>query len=194
MFSTHHKLFSPKYYPSDEEVRITMPKQWLERLIIKFRFTVVESDASRAELLEFVETLRHECENKSLYEAWQFCGGINDWYTNWPHLMKLWQKVLVISSNIAISESGFSKQNVINSPLVRFIEIKHFGCFDVSIIMQNKVREYKLEGTIWVMVKHEEMGNSYFGLNILRRLVSCIFIYKRTWSDHQFCVKKLRFS
>ena len=85
------KLFSPKYYPSDEEVRITMSEQWLERLIIKFRFTAVESDASRAKLLEFVETLRHECENKSLYEAWQFCGGINEWYTNWPHLMKLWQ-------------------------------------------------------------------------------------------------------
>jgi hypothetical protein len=31
---------------------------------------MVENDASRAELLEFVETLRHECENKSLNEAW----------------------------------------------------------------------------------------------------------------------------
>ena len=49
----------------------------------------VECDASRAELLEFVETSRHECENKSLYEAWQFCRGINEWYTNQPHLMKL---------------------------------------------------------------------------------------------------------
>jgi hypothetical protein len=36
---------------------------------------IVESDASRAELLEFVETLRHECENKSMYEAWQFLWG-----------------------------------------------------------------------------------------------------------------------
>jgi hypothetical protein len=33
-------------------------------------------------LLEFVETLRHKCENKSLYEAWQFCEGINKSYTN----------------------------------------------------------------------------------------------------------------
>ena len=30
------QLFSPKYYPIDEEVRITMSEQWLERLIIKF--------------------------------------------------------------------------------------------------------------------------------------------------------------
>ena len=47
----------------------------------------LKSDASRVELLKFVKTLRHECENKLLYEAWQFCEGINEWYTNWPHLM-----------------------------------------------------------------------------------------------------------
>jgi hypothetical protein len=75
------KLFNPKYYPSDE-VHITISQQGLERLIINFGLMVVESDVSRAKLLEFVETLRHECENKSLYEAWQFCGGINEWYTN----------------------------------------------------------------------------------------------------------------
>ena len=85
------KLFSPRYYPSDE-VHITISQQGLERLIINFGLMAVESDANRTELLEFVETLRHACENKSLYEAWQFCGGINGWYTNWPHLMKLWQK------------------------------------------------------------------------------------------------------
>ena len=43
--------------------------------------TTVENDASRVELLEFVESLRYECGNKSLYEAWQICGGINKWYT-----------------------------------------------------------------------------------------------------------------
>jgi hypothetical protein len=63
----------------------------LERwLIMKFGLTAVESDTNRAELLEFVKTLRHECESQSLYEAWQFCGGVNEWYTNEPHLMKLW--------------------------------------------------------------------------------------------------------
>jgi hypothetical protein len=49
------KLLNPKYYPSDEEVHITMSKQHLERLIVKFGLMVVERDASRAELLEFVE-------------------------------------------------------------------------------------------------------------------------------------------
>ena len=63
------KLFSPKYYPSDEEIHITVSKWWLESLIMKFGSTVVECDASRAYLFDFVETTRHECENKSLYET-----------------------------------------------------------------------------------------------------------------------------
>ena len=41
----------------------------MKRLIIKFGLMTVESFAIKAELLEFLETLRHECENKSLYEA-----------------------------------------------------------------------------------------------------------------------------
>ena len=45
-----------------------MSHQWLKRLIVKFGLTVVENDASRAELIEFVETLRHECENKKMVE------------------------------------------------------------------------------------------------------------------------------
>jgi len=38
----------------------------------------LKSDASRVKLFKFVKTLRHECENKLLYEAWQFCEGINE--------------------------------------------------------------------------------------------------------------------
>ena len=46
-----------------------MSKQWLESLIIRSGLMAVESDASRAELLECVETLRHECENITFYKA-----------------------------------------------------------------------------------------------------------------------------
>lgn len=66
-------FLSPKCYPTDEEVNITMVEQWLKKFIKKFGLMLVESDASRANLLEFVETLKHECENKSFYEAWWFC-------------------------------------------------------------------------------------------------------------------------
>ena len=44
------KLFKLEYYLSNEEVCITMSKQWLERLIIDFGSMAVESDARRAEL------------------------------------------------------------------------------------------------------------------------------------------------
>ena len=35
----------------------------------KFGLMAVESDASKVELFEFVETLRHRSKNKPLYEA-----------------------------------------------------------------------------------------------------------------------------
>ena len=78
-------------------------KIWIDNVQLKG----IQVELNWVELLEFVETLRHECENKSLYEAWQFCGGFNEWYSNWPHLMKLWQKILVIPLSIAICEGDF---------------------------------------------------------------------------------------
>jgi hypothetical protein len=44
-------------------------RHWLERLTSKFKLLEVQRDASRDELHEFVETLRHKWENKSLLEA-----------------------------------------------------------------------------------------------------------------------------
>ena len=46
-----------------------MSKHWLEKSSIKFEFIAVERDAHRAKLLEFLKTLRHECEDRELYEA-----------------------------------------------------------------------------------------------------------------------------
>jgi hypothetical protein len=57
-------LLSPKYYPIEEETCINMCEQWLEKLTSKFKFVEAQRDASKGELLEFVETLRHECANK----------------------------------------------------------------------------------------------------------------------------------
>jgi hypothetical protein len=64
----HINFFNPKYYPSDEEDYITMSEQWLKGLILKFGLMMVESDLRRAELLEFVQILRHGYENISFYE------------------------------------------------------------------------------------------------------------------------------
>lgn len=46
-----------------------MSKVMTGEFYYKFGLTIVESDASRAELLEFVDTLRHELENKFLHKA-----------------------------------------------------------------------------------------------------------------------------
>ena len=63
---------------------------------------MVESNPSRVVSFEFVQNLRHEFENKSLYKARQFFGGINEWYDDWPHFMGLWQSILVITSSVTI--------------------------------------------------------------------------------------------
>ncbi len=63
------QLFGPKYRSRDE-VPMNMLEQWLKTSIIKFKPAKSQCDASRVELLiEFVETLRHESENKSFTEA-----------------------------------------------------------------------------------------------------------------------------
>lgn len=111
------KLFSPKHYPEDEEERTRSTDLWLERLVNKFVASADERDLCRAEMLEFIETMRYECGQKSINEAWVLCGCSLEWRTNWPNLTRLWQKVLVIPSSIAICERGFSKQNLVKSAL-----------------------------------------------------------------------------
>ena len=76
------------------------------------------------------------------------CGDLNKRYTNRSHLMKLWQKILVIPSSSAICERGFSKQKIYQEPLVSFIEGEHFGCFHANIIVWDRGRQYGLKGSI----------------------------------------------
>jgi hypothetical protein len=63
------KLFSPKYFPIEEETHINMCEQWLKRLTLKFKISKVQKDASKGELLKIVKTLMCGCENKSLLQA-----------------------------------------------------------------------------------------------------------------------------
>ena len=106
----------------------------------------VESDESRAELLKFEGTLRHECEYKSLYGAWQFCGPINEWYTNFPHHMKLWQKKCLSFPQVLQFVIGDSQNNFLSNHLRASLKLDL--CFDVSIIMRDQVGQYGLEGNI----------------------------------------------
>ena len=78
----------------------------------------------KGELWEFMETLRHECEDKTIFKVWRICGSDLKWHMNWPKLMQLWQKILLIPSSIAICERGFSKQNAINSHFRNMLNLK----------------------------------------------------------------------
>ena len=109
---------------------------------------VAESNAGRVELLEVVEIWRHECESKSLFEAWQFCGGHQQVVNQMATSHETWQKLLVISSNIAIYERRIFIKKCYQEPLASFIEVRHLKCFDASIIRRDRVGEYGLGGNI----------------------------------------------
>ena len=46
---------------------------------------------------------------------------------------------------------GIFKSKCYQEPLACFIEIAHFGCFDVSIIMWDWGGKYGLKGSMWVI-------------------------------------------
>ena len=61
---------------------------------------------------------------------------------------------------IIVCERGFSKQKCYQEPLACFIEVGHFGCFDASIIMRDRIEEFELEGSTWIKVQHEKLEHS----------------------------------
>ena len=68
------KLFSPRHYPADEENKTRTTDIWLKMLMEKFVHCRNYRDAYRAEILDFVKTIRHECPHKFIHEAWSLCG------------------------------------------------------------------------------------------------------------------------
>ena len=93
-------------------------------ILLKFQYTEEENNMCEGELLEFTKMLRHECENKKIFEAWCICGSNLEWHTNWPKLMQLWPKYILIPSSIVICKRGFSKQKAIKSHLRNVLNLK----------------------------------------------------------------------
>lgn len=108
------RLFSPKYYPSDEIEMERMTSHWLEKLLERFcdglPQPLVDRESCKGELHEFVSMLASSCERKNMLEAWKFCGETPHWHADWPNLMRLWQIVMVIPASTVVCERGFSKQ------------------------------------------------------------------------------------
>ena len=167
-------------YSSDEELRITMSKQWLEKFIIKFGLMAVESNASSVELLEYEDfvgaltsgiPIGHNLMKLCLF----FWGGhkLKIQLQEGPNLMTLWRidnnhnnqnkpKNIFFFKSLKYWKlwKGILKTNCYQEPLVSFIKVGHFGCFDVSIIMWDRVGKYGMEGNIWVMAQDKESESS----------------------------------
>jgi hypothetical protein len=49
--------------------------EWI--YFLKFELTNIGSDSCNVDLFALTQTLKHECENNSLFEEWELCEGIN---------------------------------------------------------------------------------------------------------------------
>ena len=122
------KLFSSCNYPSNDYDQITNIELWLERILLKFQYIDEEIDICKGELLEFMETLRHECEN-NFFQAWYICVAIWNGTQIGLNLCNFGKKIILIPSSIAISERGFSKQDAIKSHLRNKLNLKTLDTF-----------------------------------------------------------------
>jgi hypothetical protein len=122
-------FFNLHNYSSDDSDRILNTKLWLERILLKFHYTKEENDMCKGELMGFTETLQHECEIGTIFKDWRICGSNLEWHTNWPKLMQLWYKVILISSSIIIYMRGFFKQNAIKNHLCNRLNLKTLDAF-----------------------------------------------------------------
>ena len=164
------KLFNPRSYPSHDKDQITNTELWFERILSKFQYTEEESDMCKGELFEFMETLWHECENKSIFEAWCLCDSNLDWHTNWPKLMQIWQKIILIPSSIAICERGLSKQNAMKSHLHNRLNLKTLDALCGSLFVGLKWMQ-------WIGLPSSTLRETC-ETNGYLRLIDSFFCYK----------------
>ena len=114
---------------------------------MKFQYIEEESDMFKGELLEFMGTLQYECENKTIFEAWHMCRSNLEWHTNWPKLMQLWHKIILIPSSIVICERGISKQIAIKSHLRNRLNLKTLGG-----LMRVSLCELEVDAMDWATI------------------------------------------
>ena len=69
------------------------------------------------------------------------------WHTNSPKLMELWQKIILISSSIAICERGFSKRNAISNHLHNMLNLK-----TLDALMQTSLCGLEVDAMDWATI------------------------------------------
>ena len=70
-----------------------------------------------------------------------------EWHTNWPKLMQLWQKIILIPSSTAIVERRFSKQNAIKSHLRNKLNLK-----TLDALMQVSLCGLEVDAMDWATI------------------------------------------
>ena len=68
------KLCNHRHYPSDDVDQTTSTEPWLKRILLKFQYTTKVNGIYKEILSEFMKIHQHECENKTMFEAWHVCG------------------------------------------------------------------------------------------------------------------------
>ena len=100
----------------------TNAKHWLERLFFHLQYKICSECANvpvfdiatcERALYEFIDVLHLNGERFSMKDAWRVFSQAKDWHLRYPNMLKLWQSILVIPTNIVACERGFSKHNVI---------------------------------------------------------------------------------
>ena len=130
----------------------------------------------KGELLEFTETLKHEFENRTIFEAWRICGSNLKWHINWPKLMQLWQIVILVPSSIAICEREFPKQNAIKSHLRNRLNSKTFDALmQVSLCGLEVDAMDRATYHLQHLEKHVRPKNTYTRLIVILLQIKIIF-------------------
>ncbi|KAH7332329.1 hypothetical protein KP509_20G082300 [Ceratopteris richardii] len=114
-FFNASKLFSPMYYPSEEDERARKAIIWLSRLLTRIGNHVINANGCEKELKAFVDTLYYGCEGMNFKDAWRVFSNTSHWQETFPNLLKLWQILLVLPISSIPCERGFSKQNIIKT-------------------------------------------------------------------------------
>ncbi|MCO5609780.1 hypothetical protein L7F22_064012 [Adiantum nelumboides] len=159
------KFFEPIGYPDLAGRRGESTSTWLKTLFEHFNAGGADPLTCYAEREGFVETLYNACPHKSMLGASRYC--ISDvsyskdeflkgkWFEDFPTIMRLWQRILVVPMSTATCERGFWKQNEVKSKLRSLLHLDTLDAhmmISMTRIPYEKV-DWKRVELIWKALK-----------------------------------------
>jgi len=114
------KLFSPFYFLTDLTFFHRNVCLWLQSFIDHLctnEGNFFDECGLKSELRGFLDTLHILCGGLKMYQALMVYSSNLDYVGRYPHMIKLWQAILVNPASTVSCERGFSTQNHIKSTL-----------------------------------------------------------------------------